>query len=57
MYSEFGIKKKIASNKSVKAFACGSLGRSALRACSGMASTLLPDQPIRAERHLPGRYT
>ena len=43
-------------NKSVKPFACGSLGRSALRACSGMASPLLPEQPLHAERRLPGRY-
>ena len=33
-----------------------SLGHSALRACSGMASPLLPEQPLRAERRLPGRY-
>ena len=43
-------------NNSVKPFACGSLGRSALRACSGMASPLLPEQVLRAERRLPGRY-
>ena len=43
-------------NKAVKSFACGSLGRSALRACSGMASPLLPEQPLHAERRLPGRY-
>ena len=43
-------------NNSVKPFACGSLGRSALRACSRMASPLLRDQPLRAERRLPGRY-
>jgi len=42
-------------NKSVKPFACGSLGHSALRARSGMASPLLPEQPLRAECRLPGR--
>ena len=42
-------------NKAVKPFACGSLGRSALRACSGMASPFLPDQSLRTERRLPGR--
>ena len=47
-------KKK--SNKAVKPFAFGSLGRSAIRACSGMASPLLPEQPLHAERHLPWRY-
>ena len=45
----------IAYNKSVKPFACGSLGRSALRTCSGMASPLLPEQALHAERRLPGR--
>jgi len=44
------------ANKAVKPFACGSLGRSALRACSGMASPLLPDQSLHAERRLPWRY-
>jgi len=44
-----------ASNKVVKSFACGSLGRSALRACSGMASPFLPDQSLHAERRLPWR--
>ena len=43
-------------NKAVKPFACGSLGRSALRACSGMASPLLPEQSLHAERRLPWRY-
>jgi hypothetical protein len=43
------------SIKSVKPFACGSLGRSALRACSGMASPFLPEQSLHAERRLPGR--
>ena len=33
-----------------------SLGHSALRACSGMASPLLPEQPLHAERRLPERY-
>ncbi len=42
-------------NKSVKPFACGSLGRSALRACSGMPSASFPEQPLHAERRLPGR--
>ena len=44
-------------NKSVKPFACGSLGHSALRTCSGMASPLLPELALRAECRLPGRYT
>ena len=43
-------------NKSVKPFACGSLGRSALRACSGLASPFLPEQALHAERRLPWRY-
>jgi len=43
-------------NKAVKPFACGSLGRSALRACSRMASPFLRDQSLRAERRLPWRY-
>jgi len=47
---------KVTHNKSVKPFACGSLGRSALRACSGMASPLLPEQALHAERRLPWRY-
>ncbi len=47
-------KKK--SNKAVKPFACGSLGRSALRACSGTASPFLPEHSLHAERRLPGRY-
>ncbi len=42
-------------NKAVKPFACGSLGRSALRTCSGMVSPFLPDQALHAERRLPGR--
>jgi|GEM_PF-5083584 len=42
-------------NKAVKPFACGSLGRPALRGCSGMALPLLPDQSLRAERRLPRR--
>ena len=45
-----------AHNKSVKSLA-SSLGRSALLTCSGMASPLLPDQVLHAERRLPGRYT
>lgn len=44
------------ANKAVKPFACGSLGRSALRACSGMPSALFPDQALLAERRLPWRY-
>ncbi len=32
-----------------------SLGRLALRTCSGMASPLFPDQALRAKRRLPGR--
>ena len=43
------------TNKSVKPLA-SSLGRSALRTCSGMASPLLPEQALHAERRLPGRY-
>jgi len=43
-------------NKAVKSFACGSLGRSALCACSGMASLFFPEQALHAERRLPGRY-
>ena len=46
---------EFAPNKAVKPFACGSLGRSVLRACSGMASPFLPDQSLRTERRLPGR--
>ena len=42
-------------NNTVKPLACGSLGRSALRACSGMALPLLPEQALHAERRLPGR--
>jgi hypothetical protein len=42
-------------NKAVKPFACGSLGRSTLRTCSGMASPFLPEQALRAERRLPWR--
>ena len=41
-------------NKAVKPLA-SSLGRSTLRACSRMASPLLRDQSLRAERRLPGR--
>ena len=43
-------------NKVVKSFACGSLGRSALRTCSGMGSPLFPEQALLAERRLPWRY-
>ena len=43
------------SNKAVKPFACGSLGHSALRACSRMATPLLRDQALHAECRLPGR--
>ena len=32
-----------------------SLGRSALRTCLGMATPLLPEQALHAERRLPGR--
>ena len=42
-------------NKAVKPFACGSLGHSTLRTCSGMGSPLFPEQALRAERRLPGR--
>ncbi len=42
------------SNKAVKPLA-SSLGRSALRACSRMASPFLRDQSLHAERRLPGR--
>lgn len=41
-------------NKAVKPLA-GSLGRSALRTCSGMAAPLLPVQVLHAERRLPRR--
>jgi hypothetical protein len=47
--------RKESHDKAVKPFACGSLGRSVLRACSGMASPLLPEHSLRAERRLPGR--
>jgi hypothetical protein len=40
----------------LKPFACGSLGRSALRTRSGMAAPLLPEQLLHAERRLPWRY-
>jgi hypothetical protein len=43
--------------KASKPFACGSLGLSVLRACSGIASPFLPEQLLYAERRLPGRYT
>jgi hypothetical protein len=43
-------------NKSVKPLACGSLGHSVLRTCSGMASPLLPEQALRTECRLPRRY-
>jgi len=46
----------VALNKAVKPFACGSLGHSALRACSGMASPFFPDQALHAECRLPRRY-
>ena len=42
------------ANKAVKPLA-SSLGRSALRACSGMASPLLPEHSLHAERRLPRR--
>ena len=32
------------------------MGDPLIYACSGMASPLLRDQPLRSERHLPGRY-
>ena len=44
-----------APNKAVKSFACGSLGRSALRICSRMAPPFLRDQLLHAERRLPWR--
>ena len=42
-------------NKAVKPLA-SSLGHSALRTCSGMASPFFPEQALRAECRLPGRY-
>ena len=51
-----GITGKIASNKSIKPFACGSLGHSALHTRSGMATPLLPGQVLRTEYRLPRRY-
>jgi hypothetical protein len=42
--------------KASKSFACGSLGRSAHRLCSRMASQLLRDQSLRDERRLTWRY-
>ena len=39
----------------IKPFASGSLGRSALRTCSGMASPILPDEMLHADRRLSGR--
>ena len=42
-------------NKAVKPFAHGSLGHSALRARSGMASPLIPEQVLHAGRRLPWR--
>jgi hypothetical protein len=39
----------------VKPFACGSLGRSALRACSRMASPFSSNQSLHAERRIPWR--
>ena len=41
-------------NKAVKSLA-SSLGRSALRVCSGMPSALFPEQSLHAERRLPWR--
>ncbi len=46
----------MAYNKAVKSFAFGSLGHSALRTCSGMASPFLPEQVLHAECRLPWRY-
>ena len=46
---------EVKANKSVKPLACGSLGHSVLRTCSGMASPLLPEQALRTECRLPGR--
>ena len=43
------------ANKALKPLA-SSLGRSVLRGCSRMASPLLRDQALHAERRLPGRY-
>jgi hypothetical protein len=40
----------VSPSEVVKPFACGELGRSALRACPVMASPFLPDQFFRAER-------
>ncbi len=42
-------------NKSFKPLAYGSLGHSALRTCSGMASPLFPEQALRAECRLTWR--
>jgi hypothetical protein len=42
-------------DKAVKPFARGSVGRSALRTSARMASPLLRDQSLRAERCLPWR--
>lgn len=44
-----------AHNKAFKPLA-SSLGHSALRACSGMASPFLPEQSLHAERRLTRRY-
>ncbi len=46
----------ISPNKTVKSFACGSLGHSALRTYSGMALPLLPEQALHAECRLPRRW-
>lgn len=50
----FGITGKIASNNLVKPFACSLPGRSAFRACPGMASPLLREQVLHAEVPYPG---
>lgn len=46
----------VAPYKAVKPFACGPLGRPALRTCSGMASPFLPEQSLHAERRVPWRH-
>ena len=47
---------KTLTSRSSRSSLCSSLGRSALRVCSRMASPLLREQSLRAERRLPRRY-
>ena len=42
-------------NKTIKPIVCDTLGSSALRAYSGMASLLFPEQALSIEFRLPGR--